>query len=66
MIVTFSIADGEFEYFTYRQWQTRLDQWCEQLLNDGYEFALDMEAEEIVECMYGEEMFFDIVPSFDK
>ncbi len=66
MIVTFNIADGEFEYFTYRQWQTRLDQWCEQLLNDGYEFALDMEAEEIVECMYGEEMFFDIVPSFDK
>lgn len=66
MIVTFNIADGEFEYFTYRQWSTRLDQWCEQLLNDGYEFARDMEAEEIVECMYGEEMFFDIVPSFDK
>ena len=66
MIVTFDIAEGGFEFFTERQWQVRLDQWCEQLLNDGYEFALDMEAEEIVECIYGEELFFDIVPDFSK
>jgi hypothetical protein len=62
MIVTFDIANGSFEFFTERQWQTRLDEWCEQLLNDGYEFALDMDAEEIVDFMYGEELFFDKVP----
>ncbi len=66
MIVTFNIADGGFEYFTYRQWATRLDQWREQLLNDGYEFALAYDEDEIVECMYGEELFFDIVPDFVK
>lgn len=66
MIVTFNIADGEFEFFTERQWNMRLDQWREQLLNDGYEFARDMDEAEIVECMYSEEMFFDIVPDFSK
>ena len=66
MIVTFDIANGGFEFFTERQWQTRLDEWCEQLLNDGYEFALDMDAEEIVECQCGEELFFDEVPDFSK
>jgi hypothetical protein len=66
MIVTFNIADGSFEFFTYRQWATRLDQWREQLLNDGYEFALAYDEDEIVEYMYGEELFFDIVPDFVK
>ena len=66
MIVTFNIADGDFEFFTERQWDMRVDQWREQLLNDGYEFAQDMDADELVECMYSEELFFDIVPDFSK
>ena len=66
MIVTFDIADGAFEFFTDRQWKMRIEQWREMLLNDGYEFAEDMDAEEIVECQWGEELFFDEVPDFSK
>ena len=66
MIVTFDIADGAFEFFTERQWKMRIEQWREMLLNDGYEFAEDMDEDEIVECQCGEELFFDQVPDFSK
>ena len=46
MIVTFDIADGAFEFFTDRQWKMRIEQWREMMLNDGYEFAEDMDEEE--------------------
>ena len=62
MIVTFDISDGGFEFFTDRQWAMRIDQWRTMLLSDGYEFAEDMDVEEIVECMHGNELRFDVVP----
>ena len=66
MIVTFEIADGAFEFFTERQWNMRVQQWRESLVEDGYEFAEDMDVEEVVECVYGNELFFDEVPDFSK
>jgi|TARA_B110000908_G_C9813311_1_gene253911 hypothetical protein len=36
------------------------------LVDDGYEFAEDMDAEEIVECMHGNELMFDVVPDFSS
>ncbi len=66
MIATFDIADGGFEFYTDRQWNTRIQQWRALLLDDGYEFAEDMDAEEIVEAMYGNELMFDVVPDFSS
>ena len=66
MIVTFDIADGAFEFFTERQWKMRVQQWRESLLEDGYELAEDMDEEEVIECTYGNELFFDEVPDFSK
>jgi hypothetical protein len=36
------------------------------LVDDGYEFAEDMDAEEVVECMYSNELMFDVVPDFSS
>jgi hypothetical protein len=66
MIVTFDIADGAFEFFTERQWKMRISQWREDLVEEGYEFAEDMDEEEVVECTCGNELFFDEVPDFSK
>ena len=66
MIVTFDISDGGFEFFTDRQWACRIHQWRTMLVDDGYEFAEDMDAEEVVECMHGNELMFDVVPDFSS
>ena len=63
MIVTLHAAEGSFEYFTKKQWQELLDIWCETLMNNGHKNAIDMTEKEIVEHMFGGELFFDIVPT---
>jgi len=58
MIVTFDIADGSFDYYTNEEWQNQLAIWREELRTDGFEYGMDLDADEVVDMMYGEELFF--------
>ena len=62
MIVTFDIADGSFDYYTNEEWQNQLDTWREELEADGYEGAEAVDAEELIEMVYGDELFFEEIP----
>ena len=64
MIVTFDIANGDFDYYTNEEWNNQLAEWREELVDSGYEGAEadSMDAEELVEMTYGDELFFEEVP----
>jgi len=59
MIVTFDIADQAFSFYNEEEWRTLVEKWRYNLELDGYEFAEDMEVEEVVECTWGEELFWE-------
>ena len=59
MIVTFDIGNGDFDYYTNEEWSNQLAEWRAELEGDDGE-AID--AEELVEMMYGDELFFQEVP----
>jgi len=62
MIVTFDIANGSFDYYTKVNWENQLTAWREELEADGYEGSEALNDEEVVDMMYGVEMFFEEVP----
>jgi hypothetical protein len=43
-------------------WQVQLCEWRQDLEDDGYEGCEALDAEELVEMIWGEEMFFDEIP----
>jgi hypothetical protein len=49
-------------------WEVQLQEWRDELEDmGGWEEDVDcMDAEELVECFYGEEMFFDTIPDVLK
>ena len=57
MGVTFDIADGTFEFYTDKMWEVQLQEWRDELEECGWEDVADMDAEELIECFYGEEVF---------
>lgn len=61
-VVTFDIADGTFEFYTDKMWEVQLQEWRDDLEADGCEDVAELQAEELMECFYGEEMFFDRIP----
>ena len=61
MMVTFDIADGSFDFYSKKEWSNQLAEWRQELADDGYVGAEALDADELVEMMYGEEMFFDTV-----
>jgi|TARA_R110000772_G_scaffold80153_5_gene171273 hypothetical protein len=61
-VVTFNIADGSFDFYTKAMWQVQLCEWRQDLEDDGYEGCEALDAEELVEMIWGEEMFFDEIP----
>ena len=62
MIVTFDIGNGDFDYYTNEEWSNQLAEWRAELEADGYEGAEAVDAEELVEMTYGDELFFEEVP----
>ena len=62
MIVTFDIANGDFDYYTKEEWSNQLAEWRAELKADGYEGAMEVHAEELMEMVYGDELFFEEVP----
>lgn len=59
MIVTFDIADQAFSFYNEEEWRILVEEWRYNLEVDGYEFAEDMEVEEVVDCTWGEELFWE-------
>lgn len=59
MIVTFDIADQAFSFYNEEEWRILVEEWRYNLELDGYEFAEDMEVEEVVDCTWGEELFWE-------
>jgi hypothetical protein len=47
-------------------WEVQLQEWRDELEADGCEDVDCMDAEELIECFYGEEMFFDTIPDVLK
>ena len=62
MIVTFDIANGDFDYYTNEEWRNQLAEWIDELEADGHEGAFWFSTEQIVEMTYGDELFFQEVP----
>ena len=58
-IVTFDIADGEFDFYTKDQWETLIDEWRDELESEGY-YAED--EEDVVSMVHGDEFFWDWLP----
>ena len=61
MIVTFDIGDGSFDFYSEIEWESQLADWRQELADDVYEGSEFLDEDELVEMMYGEEMFFDTV-----
>jgi hypothetical protein len=57
-VVTFDIADQSFDYYTMEQWKRQIEIWREELEELDME---DLTDDEVVEAMYGDELFYDIV-----
>lgn len=58
-VVTFDIADQSFDYYTMEEWGNQLQSWREELQDEG--MGEDLTDDEVVEAMYGEELFYDII-----
>ena len=57
-VVTFDIADQSFDYYTLEQWNNQVQSWRDELQDEGME---DLTDDEVVEAMYGNELFYDII-----
>ena len=64
MIVTFDIGNGDFDYYTNEEWSNQLAEWRAELeaSSDKTYGAEVIDAEELVEMTYGDELFFQEVP----
>lgn len=63
-IVTFDISNQSFDAYTQEQWANQISAWKEELIDwqmeEGDEdLVANMSEEEVVESMYGDEMFFE-------
>ena len=59
-VVTYDIADGRFDFYTKEGWQEQLCEWRQEIEDSGYEESCDgLDAEEVVEMMWGEELYFE-------
>lgn len=58
-VVTFDIADQSFDYYTLDQWNNQVQSWRDELQDEG--MAEDLTDDEVVEAMYGDELFYDII-----
>lgn len=60
MIVTFDISNQSFDMYTQEQWDRQIQYWREEVGEqlDGVDMD-NLTDEEIVEYMYGDELFFE-------
>ena len=64
-VVTFDIANATFDYYTEDMWNSQVQSWRDELELDSCcspEDVANMDEYEVVECMWGEEVFIDYIP----
>ena len=65
-VVTFDIANGTFDYYTKDMWENQVQSWRDELFASGMiedrDTVEEMDEYEVVECMWGEEVFIDYIP----
>lgn len=60
MIVTFDISNQGFEFYTKDEWSNQVQAWRDELYPELEGVNVDaLTEEELVEYMYGDELFFD-------
>ena len=62
MIVTFDIANQQFDFYSETEWADQLAEWRYELELD-IDDAQELDQYEVVEYMYGDEMWFEAVPN---
>ena len=66
-VVTFDIANGTFDFYTKKQWDNQVQDWRDELFESGMiedrDIVDEMDEYEVVDCMYGEELFVDYIPA---
>ena len=65
-VVTFDIANGTFDFYTKEQWDNQVQEWRDELFESNMiedrDIVDEMDEYEVVDCMYGEELFVDCIP----
>ena len=65
-VVTFDIGNGNFDFYTKKQWDNQVQDWRDELFESGMiedrDIVDEMDEYEVAECMYGEELFVDYIP----
>jgi len=60
IIVTFDISNQSFDAYTQEEWDRQIQHWREEVGEQLEDLDLEnLTDEEIVEYMYGDELFFD-------
>ena len=62
MIVTFDIANQQFDFYSEMEWANQVADWRDELELD-MDNAQELDQYEVVEYMYGDEMWFEAVPN---
>ena len=62
MIVTFDIANQQFDFYSDADWANQIAEWRDELELD-MDDAQELDQYEVVEYMYGDEMWFEAVPN---
>jgi|TARA_R110000822_G_scaffold71996_2_gene173389 hypothetical protein len=62
MIVTFDIANQQFDFYSDADWANQIAEWRDELELD-MDNAQELDQYEVVEYMYGDEMWFEAVPN---
>ena len=57
-VALFDIADQSFTFFTDAEWERQIEEWADELENDGYEVDRT-DVEEIISLTSGDEYFWD-------
>lgn len=62
-VVLFDIADQGFTFYTEKEWEQELEGWRQELKEDPMmdEFVDDMNIDDLVEAIGGEEYFWDFI-----
>ena len=65
-VVTFDIANGDFDFYTKEMWNNQVQNWRDELFESGMiedrDIVNEMDEYEVVDCMWGEEVFVDCIP----
>jgi hypothetical protein len=58
-VALFDIADQSFTFYTDLEWRGQIEDWRTDLAESEYEGFADLTIDEVVECIGGDEYFWD-------